>query len=266
MAADIEKLASAAKRAFEAPGREEDAMPTEEEDPAMPELLPPARPPCLWAGESPDRVPCGDAPEPAPWMKMLGERAGALPHPAFACTEGVDGAPCDACAGCTARVTPASSTKRPITIGDIFGRLAGRAGCFQTRDACSKAFLNIDFQQMGVAVEGGLNALVLDMECELRSNVSMRALSMDIRNMFNELCRVAMQEDLLDSLELLGVDLSWWSVFIDSAYSQTFKSWFWVEGQAATGKKTDQVRPAWADGTLKAAGVWRAVKASIATS
>ena len=56
--------------------------------------------------------------------------------------------------------------------------------------------MNIDFQQMGVAVEGGLNALVLDMECELRANLSMRSLSMDIRNMFNELCRVAMQEDL----------------------------------------------------------------------
>ena len=35
-----------------------------------------------------------------------------------------------------------------------------------------------------------------------------------------------------------------------------------MEGQAATGKKTDQVRPAWADGTLKAAGVWRAVEAA----
>eukprot|EP01048_Picozoa_sp_COSAG05_P009046 COSAG05_NODE_717_length_7798_cov_5.545915_1_plen_87_part_00 len=32
-----------------------------------------------------------------------------------------------------------------------------------------------------------------------------------------------------------------------------------MEGQAAIGKASDQVRPAWTDGTLKGAGVWRAV-------
>ena len=70
MAADIEKLASAAKRAFEAPGQryrqEEDAMPLSEQDAQEPPQQPQSRPPCLWAGESPDCIPCGDAPEPAP--------------------------------------------------------------------------------------------------------------------------------------------------------------------------------------------------------
>ena len=80
--------------------------------------------------------------------------------------------------------------------------------------------------------------------------------------MFNELCRVAVQQDLLDSLEILGVDLTWRPVYVDSEYAEAYKAWFWVEGQAAMGQRKDQIRPRWADSTIKATRVWRAVESA----
>eukprot|EP01047_Picozoa_sp_COSAG01_P034566 COSAG01_NODE_2603_length_7393_cov_39.196874_3_plen_237_part_00 len=115
MAADIEKLASAARRAFEAPGKEEDAMPVEGQADTTPPTSSPSRPPCLWAGESPDCIPCGDAPEPAAWMQALGERAGSLPYPAFACSEGEARAtvPVGAVGAATAEITNLVVTYTP---------------------------------------------------------------------------------------------------------------------------------------------------------
>ena len=53
------------------------------------------------------------------------------------------------------------------------------------------------WQQMGVAIPGGLTAMVLELEAELRLDVERRGLQLDKRNMFNEVCRVILQEDLL---------------------------------------------------------------------
>jgi hypothetical protein len=57
---------------------------------------------------------------------------------------------------------------------------------------------------MGVAVPGGLTTLTLGIEAELcedlRETWRKRSLALDIvRNMFNELCRICAQEDLLQS-------------------------------------------------------------------
>ena len=41
--------------------------------------------------------------------------------------------------------------------------------------------------------------MVLELEAELRLDVERRGLQLDIRNMFNEVCRTILQEDLLDS-------------------------------------------------------------------
>jgi hypothetical protein len=48
-----------------------------------------------------------------------------------------------------------------------------------------------------------------------------RSLALDIRNMFNELCRLCAQEDLLESGELVGVDLTLMARYVDIAYNCT---------------------------------------------
>jgi hypothetical protein len=58
---------------------------------------------------------------------------------------------------------------------------------------------------MGVAVvPGGLTTLTLGIEAELREDLRKRSLALDIRNMFNEMCRLCAQEDLLQSGELVA--------------------------------------------------------------
>eukprot|EP01047_Picozoa_sp_COSAG01_P026465 COSAG01_NODE_1707_length_9427_cov_12.173027_6_plen_135_part_00 len=104
---------------------------------------------------------------------------------------------------------------------DVFSKLAERAGCFQQKEALNQAFLRPEYQQMGVAVPGGLTTMVLGVEADLRMELEKRSLALDIRNMFNELCRVSMEEDLVGSLESVGVDLTLGAVERPAGLSRT---------------------------------------------
>ena len=53
-------------------------------------------------------------------------------------------------------------------------------------------------------------------EAYLRLNRDNRGLSVDITNMFNDLCRVSFMEDLLESQELLGEDFSDLATYFES--------------------------------------------------
>jgi hypothetical protein len=62
--------------------------------------------------------------------------------------------------------------------------------------------------------------------------------------MFNELCRVACGEDLMDSEKLIGVDLSDLAAYYDMAYMGEHGSWFWLVDEENVkeetgGQKTD---------------------------
>ena len=46
------------------------------------------------------------------------------------------------------------------------------------------------------------------------------ALNVDIQNMFNSLCRVAMLEDVLDSPDSLGVDFTPMLRYLEMAYGE----------------------------------------------
>ena len=65
---------------------------------------------------------------------------------------------------------------------------------------------------------------------------------MDVQNMFNTLCRVAMMEDLMGSEELLGVDFSEHFCYVDWAYSKDSSLWFRIEesieAEATAGQQT----------------------------
>eukprot|EP01050_Picozoa_sp_SAG11_P010073 SAG11_NODE_991_length_6262_cov_12.112607_1_plen_326_part_00 len=127
--------------------------------------------------------------------------------------------PCQACAAQPAREERTSSKGRPIQIPDITCKLAERAGCFEQKQALAEAFLTPEFQQTGVAVPGGLTSFCLSIEADLRQDLEKRSLALDIFNMFNEACRLATEEDLERSLELLGVDLSMMSLYVHIAHN-----------------------------------------------
>eukprot|EP01047_Picozoa_sp_COSAG01_P018645 COSAG01_NODE_1015_length_12114_cov_214.545651_4_plen_114_part_00 len=102
--------------------------------------------------------------------------------------------------------------------------------------------------------------MTLGIEAELREDLRKRSLALDIRNMFNELCRLCAQEDLLESGELVGVDLTLMARYVDIAYNRAHRAWFWVEASAprssANAKTQKLVQGAFPDGTLKSAGYW----------
>eukprot|EP01050_Picozoa_sp_SAG11_P027753 SAG11_NODE_7152_length_1186_cov_1.117755_1_plen_133_part_01 len=79
--------------------------------------------------------------------------------------------------------------------------------------------------------------------------------------MFNEACRLATEEDLERSLELLGVDLSMMSLYVHIAHNCASRAWFWVETPAKRGVANAATRAYFADGTPKAAGEWQHVQA-----
>eukprot|EP01052_Picozoa_sp_SAG31_P057736 SAG31_NODE_17249_length_678_cov_0.747841_2_plen_109_part_00 len=84
-------------------------------------------------------------------------------------------------------------------------------------------------------VPGGLTSFCLSIEVDLRQDFEKRSLALDIFNMFNEACRLATEEDLERSLELLGVDLSMMSLYVHMAHNCASHAWFWVETPAKRG-------------------------------
>ena len=63
-------------------------------------------------------------------------------------------------------------------------------------------------------------------EAMMRLDRGKRKLDVDITNMFNELCRVTLMEELLVSEELVGVDFSDLATYFQSAYMQEYSNWF----------------------------------------
>eukprot|EP01051_Picozoa_sp_SAG22_P005540 SAG22_NODE_331_length_12174_cov_12.920497_12_plen_137_part_00 len=60
-------------------------------------------------------------------------------------------------------------------------------------------------------------------------------LNVDVRNMFNELDRVSMMEDLLDSEELLGTDFAGLAPFVHMAYFGEYMLWYEVIDEPSDG-------------------------------
>jgi hypothetical protein len=200
----------------------------------------------------------GPAPKPSALIGQMAAAATQLPHPALACSGGADGGPCDACLACPQRQPPPSQDVRPIVVGDVFAKLASRALCAECKPSFAAAFCTDEVQQVGVAVAGGLNAMVLEFEARLRQNLADRGLNIDIRNMFNELCRVIMQEKLLGSAEDLGVDLTMVCRYVDLAYNNPdMRLWFWLDGEAQGTFDGPVEHMQFADGTAKTHGVFR---------
>jgi hypothetical protein len=67
----------------------------------------------------------------------------------------------------------------------------------------------------------------------MRLDRGKRKLDVDIKNMFNEACRVAAGEDLVNSEQLIGEDLSDLLPYYEMAYMQEHGSWFWLAEKAA---------------------------------
>ena len=60
----------------------------------------------------------------------------------------------------------------------------------------------------------------------MRLDRGKRKLDVDITNMFNELCRVTLMQELLVSAELVGADFSDLATYFQSAYMQEYSNWF----------------------------------------
>jgi hypothetical protein len=78
-------------------------------------------------------------------------------------------------------------------------------------------------------------------EAFLRLDRAKRELDVDITNMFNELCRVTLMEDMLTSEERLGVDFSDKAAYFDMAFMQDYGNRFWVV--EATASRVDTCTP-----------------------
>ena len=92
----------------------------------------------------------------------------------------------------------ASSVARPIAKGEGVLRLVERCMAFNDKERMARALLMCG--QTGVAVPGGLQMGVYMLEVMLRLDKDKGLLNVDIQNMFNTLCRVALMEDIMDSM------------------------------------------------------------------
>ncbi len=72
--------------------------------------------------------------------------------------------------------------------------------------------------QTGVAVPGGQQMMTAFLEAFMRLDRGKRKLDVDIKNMFNEACRVSAAEDLVNSEQLIGEDLSDLLPYYEMAY------------------------------------------------
>ena len=182
--------------------------------------------PCAaWAEEDVDAYPTGPAPVPTAEQLFEGKQCCEAPHPRWARAGGC----CDSCRAAAPRPPRKKVTTRPIRIGDVWTRLAERGEAFASKARMRKALMPV---QTGVGVPGGLSMMTAFVEAMMRLDRGKRKLDVDIANMFNELCRVTLMEELLGSEELLGVDFSDLAPYFESAFMQEYGNWFWVEGEA----------------------------------
>ena len=93
----------------------------------------------------------------------------------------------------------------------------------ESRARMRKGFMPM---QTGVGVPGGQSMMTAFVEAMMRLDRGKRKLDVDITNMFNELCRVTLMEELLVSEELVGVDFSDLATYFQSAYMQEYSNWF----------------------------------------
>jgi hypothetical protein len=80
--------------------------------------------------------------------------------------------------------------------------------------------------QTGVALPGGMAMGVYVVQTMMMLDPRKGALNVDIQNMFNNLCRIAMLEDVVDSEELVGVDFTHMLPYLDMAYGEESSLWF----------------------------------------
>ena len=72
-------------------------------------------------------------------------------------------------------------------------------------------------------------------ECMLRLDPGKAALNVDIQNMFNTLCRVALMEDIMDSKELLECDFTSLAAYLNMTYGEDSALWFKLDATDDTG-------------------------------
>jgi hypothetical protein len=164
---------------------------------------------------------------------QLGAQALVKPHPWLACCVGDGGRCYEECRTALERVQHPSSTKRPIDIPSMEMKMVERALVFRDRALLGPALMP---QQTGVSVAGGITMLTAATEAELRQGgPDFRKLDEDLKNCFGEMCRTGLQEDLLDSKELLGEDLSHLAPYVHMAYGglARYGGWFWLEATAS---------------------------------
>ena len=133
-------------------------------------------------------------------------------------------------------VVPGSSFLRPITIGDVFSRMAERATVQQERERMARGLL-VAAGQTGVAVKGGMTMGVMVQMAMLELDNKKVSMSADMYNMFNELDRVAMMEDLLDSEQLVGEDFSALAPYVYMSYFEA-GACLWFRQLGADSKET----------------------------
>ena len=90
---------------------------------------------------------------------------------------------------------PHSEGVRPVAIGEVWTRMASRAIMGHLRDEFHELLLPY---QMGVAVPGGSEAVVLGIRAALEANPDWTLVAVDISNAFNSISRCAIFEALRD--------------------------------------------------------------------
>ena len=111
-------------------------------------------------------------------------------------------------------------------MGDVFVKAVER---IEQRAKKAKMVAALAPLQVGIGVPGGAAVASAVVEAILRADTEKHMLNIDIRNMFNELCRVTMMEDILESEDFLGEDFSDLAAYIDFAYGEEFTAWFRVD-------------------------------------
>ena len=147
----------------------------------------------------------------------MADSATQKPHPRLACTA-CAGGPCAACQNAPERPdAPPSLPVRPIFMGDVFVKAVER---IEQRAKKAKMVAALAPLQVGIGVPGGAAVASAVVEAILRADTDKHMLNIDIRNMFNELCRVMMIEDILDTEDpdFLGEDFSDLAAYLDFAY------------------------------------------------
>ena len=90
------------------------------------------------------------------------------------------------------------------------------------------------------------------LEVMLRLDKDKGLLNVDIQNMFNTLCRVALMEDIMDSKELLVCDFTSLAAYLNMTYGDDTALWFKLDATDDTGATELAERSCTVPGTYEA--------------